>query len=359
MADGHEIEQNMSWLSLKNKPTPGDTVIVVLTWLRPLTSLRLNKQPRFFEMNNIGKPSPQSFIARVLVCITILSQPVVASDEMLSWNASAEAGLVYDSNVSIDEVDIHLSKGDGAIGASASVGALAKWQDGIELSADIAVFDTQYFEYDAFNTNTVMLSSTLAYDLSDFDLGLDYFYVINQLDGEKFLSLSTVQPNIGGFIGRAVYLRVGLGFTDKTFYQSAERRAKKTTLNGNAYYFLRGTDRYLSFSYRYTVENSSDNTFDYTGNHVKLTWHEKKSILGYKAKWKLGLRYGEESYDKAPEPEESAQSDTSYSVFTELKVNMNSRTYWMFSYEYFDNNSNYRDQTFTQHIFDASIGIEF
>ncbi len=349
----------MSWALLKNELTPADAVIFVLKWLWPCSSLCLSDKPRFFEGKTIGKPSPQSFIARALVCVAILTQPVVASDEILSWSASAEAGLVYDSNVSIDEVDIHLSKGDGAIGASASVGALVNLRDDIELSADVAVFDTQYVEYDAFSTNTVMLSSTLTYDLPDFDLGLDYFYVINQLDGEKFLSLSTVQPNVGGFIGRAVYLRVGLGFTDKMFYQSKERSAEQYTLNGNAYYFLRGTTRYLSFSYRYTLEDSSDNTFDYSGNHVKFAWHEKKSILGYKAKWKLGLRYGEESYDKAPELEESAQSDTSYSIFTELKVNMNARTYWTFSYEYFDNNSNYRDQTFTQHIFDASIGVEF
>lgn len=344
----------MSWAILQNNLNSADVVYLPLNWCD------FSKIKRFLTRKYLSIISFKLFSIIGLVLIPFFAQTVSASNDILSWNASAEAGLVYDSNVSIDEVDVHSSKGDGAIGGSASVGALAQWVDeGIELSADVSVFDTHYVQYDAFNTNTVMLSSTLAYDLSNYDLGLDYFYAVNKLDGDKFLSLSTIQPNVGGFIGRALYMRLGLGFTDKTFYQSEGRNADQYALNGNAYYFLRSTERYLAVSYRYSVENSSDKTFVYKGNHIKLMWNEKTSILGYKAKWKLGFSYGDQSYDNAPEEEESAQSDTSYSVFAEVKMDINTQTYWNLSYEYFDNNSNFRDQTYTQHIINASIGAEF
>lgn len=292
-----------------------------------------------------------------LAVIAFLTHPAFASNEALSFYASAEGGIVYDSNVSIDEVDIRLSKGDGAVRTSASVGALGHWTDGVEASVDVSVFDTRYFEYDTFDTNTLMLSSMLAYDAGDVDVSLDYFYAANTLDGEKFLTLSKLQPSISGFIDRALYLRFALGLEQKNFYQSEGRDATQYGLSGKAYYFFNATQRYLGFSYQYSSENAADDQFDYRGNQVRVSWHEKASVLGYKAKWKVELIYDQQSYHKIPEQDGGSQDDDQYSMLAELKMDLRSNTYIKFAYEVFKNNSSNHDQNYTQHIVEVLYGV--
>ncbi len=264
-----------------------------------------------------------------------------------------------DSNVAIQEIDVQSSNGDTALSSSAAIAFTQRWADAFEATIDASLYDTRYSDLSAFDVNTQLLSANFAYELNSAELGVSVYRANSTLDGEKFLTVSHLQPSVSGFIQESLYYRLGYGIESKRFFIEEGREADRDSLAGDLYYFLSGSSSYLSLGLRVFDEDSDNDFFDYSGNSIKLAWIKKTEVFSKSAKFNVGISVAKQDYAVAADENGQKQKEDHLTLYSRLHMNLSESVYVEFAYEYFDSQSNVAELDYDQNIIESVIGVEF
>lgn len=212
------------------------------------------------------------------------------------WSAELGIGAEYDSNVSVQEVDVTSNQSDYAMTLDAGVAMKKQLTKTVKTALTYDFSQSIYDKFSQVDRQTNILGADLTVDLGRVDPALSVYYINSRLDGSQFLDLYRVSPSVSGFLSQKWFGRGAYVYSDKTIH---ERKGRDATTNAgelDAYYFLRGLRQYFNFGYRYRDEDANADRYDYTSNSAKLRFIQRFKIFSRLAKVELAWRYEDRNY---------------------------------------------------------------
>jgi hypothetical protein len=178
------------------------------------------------------------------------------------------AGLEYDSNVAVLELDASTGAGDAAAAFQFGAAYDRPGDTKLDFGGGYNFSETAHDDFSAFDVRIHRASARMAYDLGRFDVGATLQHADAALDGSDFMTLTQLSPYLSRLIGQRLFLRFAYGDTDKDFAADEERAATTSSLSSDAYVFVNGLKTYLVFGHRYDDEDAAAAELDYTGQRL-------------------------------------------------------------------------------------------
>ena len=271
------------------------------------------------------------------------------------YSAELGIGAEYDSNVSVEEVDVSSNQGDHALTLNAGLGASKEVSRGVELAASYDFNQNLYDEFSRVDRQTHILGSDLTVDLDALDTGLSFFYIHSRLDNEKFLELYRVSPSISGFLAKKWFGRAAYVYADKSIERSPDRDADTHSGELDLYYFHRGLRSYFNLGYRYKDEDAKSDRLDYTSNGIKLRYIRRFDIFSRIAKLELAWRYEDRDYSSITPSIDENRDDQRHRWRLDFEIPMIGKSAWQLYYSHADYDSNYPSADYDQDL----VGTRF
>ncbi len=242
------------------------------------------------------RPDRLATLFLAVLCIIRFGTAVAEEGGARRWSAEVAVGAEYDSNVSVEEVDVSSSKGDYALTLDAGFAYKQAFLGNADVALTYDFSQSNYKKYSQVDRQTHMLGLDLALNYKGLNPGLSLYYIDSRLDGSQFLQMSRVSPYLSGFIAKKWFARGAYVFSDKTIQDRKGRDAKSNSGELDLYYFIRGLRSYFNFGYRFRNENAKADEYDYLSNAVKLRFIQRFELFSRLTKLELALRYEDRNY---------------------------------------------------------------
>ncbi len=180
------------------------------------------------------------------------------------------AGLEYDSNVAVLELDASTGAGDSAALLQLGVAYDRPAGTKLDFGGGYNFSETAHEDFSAFDVRIHRGSGSIAYDLGRFDVGATLQHAYAELDGSEFMTLTQLSPYLSRLVGQRLFLRFAYADTDKDFADDPQRDAATSSLSSDAYVFVNGLKTYLVFGHRYDDEDAEEAALDYTGQRLAV-----------------------------------------------------------------------------------------
>lgn len=303
-------------------------------------------------------PRPRCLTPAILACV--LASMAWGKEEPAKlppaeFSAEVGMGAEYDSNVSVEEVDVSSNQGDYALTLNAGLEASKQVSSKVELAATYDINQNLYDEFSRVDRQTHILGTDMTVDLDTIDTGLSFFYINSRLDNEKFLELYRVSPSVSGFLAKKWFGRLAYVYSDKSIEQNPDRDADTNTGEFDLYYFHRGLRSYFNLGYRYKDEDAKSDRLDYTSNGVKLRYIRRFDIFSRIAKLELAWRYEDRAYSSITPSIDEDRDDQRHRWRMDFEIPLIGKSAWQLYYGYSDYESNYPSADYTKDL----IGTRF
>ncbi|MEP6390433.1 MAG: surface lipoprotein assembly modifier [Halioglobus sp.] len=270
-----------------------------------------------------------------------------------SYYAEIGAGAEYDSNVTVDELDITSNESDYGLTLDASIGLKKPLTNSTELSLSYDFSQTNYKEFSEVDRQTHLVGADLSTELGEVDTGLSTFYIHSRLDGNKFLELYRGSPYVSGFISKRWFTRGAYVYSDKTIENRPARDATTQAGELDFYYFRRGLRSYFNIGYRYRDENAEDDQFDYQSNSAKLRYVQRIELLDRTTKLELSWRFEDRDYSGVTPSIGEKRDEDRNRWRIDYEVPILEQGMVLFYYGYSDYDSNLPSADYTQSLLGA------
>ena len=229
-------------------------------------------------------------IAALLLCSgTALAEPT-------EYSAEVSIGGEYDSNVTVDEVDVSSNLSDYALTMDAELKATQQFSDKTGGSLTYDFSQTMYQEFSIVDRQTHLLGLDLDHKFGGVRAGLSGYYIHSRLDNDPFLTLYRASPSLSGFLNKKLFARVAYVYADKLIESNSQRDAITHSGEGDLYYFQRGLRSYFNFGYKYKDEDARAARLDYKSQNFKLRYVLRWEWLERTNKLELSWRYEDRDY---------------------------------------------------------------
>lgn len=206
------------------------------------------------------------------------------------------AGLEYDSNVAVLELDASTGAGDAAALLEFGVAFDRPAEAKLDFGAGYNFSETAHEDFSAFDVRIHRGSANMSYDLGRFDVGANLQYADAELDGAQFLTLTQLSPYVSGLVGRRLFLRFAYADSDKDFADNPARDATTSSFSSDAYVFINGLKTYLTFGHRYDDEDAGFDELDYTGQRFGIQLSQRFTARAREITLKAHLRAESRDY---------------------------------------------------------------
>jgi hypothetical protein len=280
------------------------------------------------------------------------------SSRPLSFEAAA--GLEYDSNVDIIDLETQTALGDFAgifdftaeyetkIGRRSELGFGYEFEE--ELRFDLTDFSSQ------------MHVGTIDYSrkIGDLTVGAGYRLSHYRLGGDGFLRINRIRPfaAIRAFGGKAMF-RASYFFKDKRFIERPDRSAEVHAVGADAFYYLNGRKTYVIAGYRFETEDAEAAQFDLESHHVSVRFLQRIPIKRRSARLQIGWRYENRDYKTVTPSIGVVRDDSRNRVNASLEVPFGERFFAEadFRRDFFD--SNLPSADFEQSVTSLRLGARY
>ncbi|MAI90619.1 outer membrane beta-barrel protein [Ponticaulis sp.] len=300
------------------------------------------------------KPAP----AGAALILAFTSLPVMA-DEPVSFSGEASIGASYDSDVGIADLDQSTGEGDYALLLGLEGNAEFKPTSRLTLRAGYELADTQYQDYDEFSLQTHRGSLEAAFDFDVVEAGLLYNYVHARLDGDGYLDYHLASPYVTRLIGDTLFLRGALEFTDKDFLNDDLRDAEGQGLRGDAYYFIGGTDRYVSLTAKLEEEDAMSDAFDFSGGELNANYSHRSQIMDRDTRFQIGAGWETRDYDGITPAISETREDDIISADAGFEFELAGPLLLDLDYSYRDRQSNLPSADYDEHVGEIRLRAQF
>lgn len=298
--------------------------------------------------------------ALMLVGATNLLTPTVyAAESDGGFTFEAEATGIYDSNVSVEQIDVLVRDGDTKLKMKAALGFENSFSEDGEFDVKYKISQSLYSEYTNYNIQSHTLSTGIKNKFSGVTLAADYSFVHTRLGGDSFLDMNIISPSIAGFAAKNIYLRAGYNFYDKDFKTSDTRDAKNHNLTIDGYYFFNKSKSFFSVGASYEDENALADEFDLKGYTLRTSLQLPVEIANEGGKVKFSYAYRDRDYDNITPSIAAIRAETRSVFKASLSVPVYDKFSLIGEYKYTDRNSNFENSNYTENVVTIGVGYEF
>lgn len=310
------------------------------------------------KINTINKSPRSLLVGSIFILSTICPLSVLAADDS-PLSIEASVGLEYDSNITVQEVDLETGEGDMAGLIDFSVNYDAEVNDSTTFAMGYSFSQSLHEDASDFDLQSHILTALAKHKFDGFDLGVNYLYINTSLGGESFLKIHKASPYVAFFATPALYVRATYSYTDKNLVTSNDRDAQTHGLGASAFYFMNKSKTYIMMSYRYDSLDANADHFDYNGHDLKLRYQVKFPWAGRDARFRIGGRYVKRNYDGITPSIGEARDDERTSLETMLEIPFLDNWTAALKYRYTDATSNLPSADYTESLISFEIGFEF
>ncbi len=273
------------------------------------------------------------------------------------FSAEFSAGVEYDSNVSVIEIDTSTAQDDFAavfdfgLGVETKLGENTKIKVGYDFGQDIQ------FDFSAFDTQSHRGSAEISHDFGAVDTGVSYQYVYSKLGGAGFLRMHRLSPYAAAYVAnKKAYLRASYIYTDKDFIGRLDRDSEVNAGSAEAFYFLNGLKTYVITGYRYESDDAFSPEFDFESHNVKVRFIQRIPFGAHRGKLRVGWRYEDRNYNSITPSIAAIRDDERHRFDASLEIPFSDIVYGELEYRYDDFSSNLPSADFTQNVATIRLG---
>lgn len=268
-------------------------------------------------------------------------------------NFSAMAGLQYNDNLTVSDVDLTSGKGD--LGFMLDLGADASIDLGnVSLDGGYDYSSTRNLSETQFNFETHALNGGISYSFMDIDFGLDAGFYHNRLGGDAFLDITSITPSVATMVGDSIYLRGQYSLMDKSFKTAKERSGTSHSIGASAFLFVL-EDGYINVGADLLKDKTNSGDFDYDGYALNGGINVPFLDTEFYAKGK----YESRSYDSAigddSKPRDDSRTSFTAGLTTDLFLLLTLKPEFRINKV----SSNLDSAAYTEKVFSISLGIDF
>ena len=278
-------------------------------------------------------------------------------DDKFSFDASA--GIEYDSNVSVIDVDLNTAAGDAAAVLDAGIDYESEIAEETEINVGYNFSQSLHFDFTGFDIQTHRATVGIDHDFGGVKGALTYIFVHSQLGGAGFLSFHRVSPAVSGFLGKNVFVRGVYEYTDKDFKNRVDRDSTVHAAGVTAFIFLDGTTTYITTGYKFEDENAVDPQFDYKGHNLRARITHKFRMGNADLVFKTGWRYEKRNYSSVTPSIGMIRGDDRHKIKTSLEIPVTAHVYVELEHEYNNFSSNLPAANFNQNLLAFRVGGRF
>lgn len=217
------------------------------------------------------------------------------------FTGDASSGFKYDSNVNLPDLDTSTGQADIALLMDLGLGADVSLTDDLALKFGYDYSQSRYREFSAFDLAVHRASATLEYDTGIVDTGLSLHHIDAQLGSDGYLGMRRLSPSAGRLFGDRLYLRGAYIRTDKDHRTDDGRSAVNDGLSADAFLFLDGSSRYVTFGFLVAREDAVNDDFDYDGHRLKVQYTHRVEWVGVDLELKPRLQVERREYQQVLE----------------------------------------------------------
>lgn len=307
------------------------------------------------------------FAAGALTALTITSAATAASapekpelrDGPSAFSAEFSAGVEYDDNVSVIDIDNNTGADDFAAVFDGEIEFAPDIGEDSELAFGYSFSQSLYETFDDFNLQSHLASIDASHDLGIFEIGGAYRFAHSRLGGASFLTLNQFSPSIARFFGESLYLRGEYTYTDRNFIGRTDRDGDSHAGAGDAYFFMNGAKTYIALGYRWEKEDAVDPQFDFQGDAFRARFSQRFPVGSRDGHFRAGYRYEIRDYSSITPSISALREDKRHRFNAEVEVPIGKALFARVNAEYGDFQSNLPAADFNQTVVSARIGLRF
>jgi hypothetical protein len=213
-----------------------------------------------------------------------------------SVSGSLEAGVEYNSNVSVEELDSAIGASDNAAVIDGSVELSWKPVQKLTVDGGYSYSSRSYREFDQFDLDMHLMYADVSYDFEPLTLGTNYYLADAQLGGDDFLTLKQYSIYAGKLVSDRWFLRGALNFSDKSFDFFSERDSEGEGVGLDTFYFFNEGRSTLVMGVSIDEEVAAANQYSYDARTLRLRYTNRFSLLQKDARIQLGVRAQDRDY---------------------------------------------------------------
>jgi len=269
------------------------------------------------------------------------------------------AGLQYDDNVTVDEIDQATNVGDFAALFDLELEYEHDFGQGTEFTAGYDLTQRAYFDETDFNLQIHSGSIRVKHDFGGYNLGLSGREIYARLGGSGFLNIAQVQPYASGFVTDTLYLRGAYTLRDKAFENREDRDATVHMAALDSYLFMDGASRYLLIGYRFENEDTNAPEFDFDGHNAKVRYSHEFELASQDGELNAGWRYEKRNYSNITPSIGVKRDDDRHRLRAGLELFLTDRLTANVEYQYRDYSSNVPAADYTENRVTVDMSAEF
>lgn len=278
------------------------------------------------------------------------------SDTTSPWSVEASAGIEYDDNLNVEELDVTSGEEDVAAVFDLSVEYKFPRITDYELEAGYDFYQSLYQDFSEFNLQSHGLYLSGAREFGDLDAGLSYRFTHSRLDNDNFLQIHNLTPSLGYAVKANWYLNLAYSYQDKKFFDDSDRDADQHALSLDNYIVFDGNRSYVRLGYRIEDEDTDGPQYDYLGHYFTGGLNTPISLLSQQTKLDLSYQYYTRDYSNITPSIGKERSDRRHRFGIGAQVDLSNDFFAGLKYEYIDATSNLPSADFDENIVTVSVG---
>jgi hypothetical protein len=278
------------------------------------------------------------------------AQEPEASASATRWRAELGVGAEYDTNVTVDEVDVSSGQSDYAGILDFELGVKHTFSEKTQASLNYDISQSSYSEFSQVDRLTQILGADINTDLGGSNAGVSAYYIDSQLDGEPFLRFVRASPYVSGFMSKRWFARGAYVYSEREIDQRTERDAQTQNGEIDVYFFQRGLRSYFNLGYRYRDEDAVADELDFRAHSIKFRYIRRFALWEQQAKAEFAVRYEIRDYQSDEPTIEEPRQDDRVRWKLDLEMPLSKQIAWQWYYSYGDYVSNLPRADFTQTI---------
>jgi hypothetical protein len=300
-------------------------------------------------------PTPRRLTLLVLAALAAGATAQEEEGRAREWHGEVGVGAEYDTNVSVDEVDVTSGEADSAWLVDFELGVKQPLGKHSDLNLNYDFSQASYERFSRVDRQTHILGADIGADLGKANTGVSAYYINSRLDGEPFLEYLRLSPSLSGFLAKKWFARGAYVYSERTIENRADRDATTHSGEADLYYFHRGLRSYFNIGYRYRDEDATAARFDFRSHGLKLRYIRRFAFFERQAKVELAWRFEARRYlSPTPSIGEDREDDRSRWKL-DLEVPLTQRLALQTYASYGDYASNLPRTDFTQTIVGARL----
>lgn len=274
-----------------------------------------------------------------------------------NFSAVVTIGMEYNDTLSVTEIDATSTEDDTAIVVDLDLRYKKPINSDTNAELGYSFSRSLYDDFDNFDIQSHLISGDINHKFGDIKGGLTYRFFDFELDNDPLLDLQQISPYFTRFIGKEVFIRGSYTYSKKEYDTFTTRDAKTNSIELDAYYFIDGSQLYISGGYSYRDEDANAPQYDYDSNILKAAVTKKIKVAEYDSKLKLSYRHEERDYSSITPSIGAVRDDTRRRAKLSWEFDISDDVKTILEYQHTNNKSNLASADYNQNV--AGIMVEY